>query len=56
VWGSSPRAGRPFIGRRQGGGGRVPSMAGIEGAPMLPVEGASYWKIEKGRGHRLMGK
>jgi hypothetical protein len=29
-------AGQPFIGRRQGGGGRVPSMAGVEGVSMLP--------------------
>jgi hypothetical protein len=36
VWGSSPRAGRPFIGRRRGGGGRVPSMVGVEGASMPP--------------------
>jgi hypothetical protein len=35
VWGSSPGAGQPFIGRRQGGGGRVPSMASIEGALIL---------------------
>jgi hypothetical protein len=29
-------AGQPFIGRRQGGGGRVPSMASVEGVSMLP--------------------
>jgi hypothetical protein len=28
--------GRPFIGRRRGWGGWVPSMVGIEGALMLP--------------------
>jgi hypothetical protein len=36
VWESSPRAERPFIGRRRGGGGRVPSMAGVEEASMPP--------------------
>jgi hypothetical protein len=35
VWGYSLRVGQPFIGRRRGGGGRVPSMAGVEGASML---------------------
>jgi hypothetical protein len=34
--GSSPRVGRPFIWRRRGGGGQVPSMAGVEGPSMLP--------------------
>jgi hypothetical protein len=28
--------GRPFIGRRRGGGGRVPSVAGVEEASMPP--------------------
>jgi hypothetical protein len=56
VWGSSPRVGRPFIGRRGGGGGRVPSMAGVDGASMLPVDGADYWRIEEGRGHHLAGE
>jgi hypothetical protein len=28
--------GLPFIGQRRGGGGRVPSMAGVEGVSMLP--------------------
>jgi hypothetical protein len=37
MWGSSPRVGRPFIGRRRGGRGRVPLMAGVEGASMLRV-------------------
>jgi hypothetical protein len=50
--GSSPRAGRPFIGWRCGGGGQVPSMASIEAASMLHVEGAGYRRIEEGRGHR----
>jgi hypothetical protein len=36
VWESSPRAGQAFIGRRRGGGGRAPSMAGVEGASMAP--------------------
>jgi hypothetical protein len=35
VWGSSPGAGWPFIGQRRGGGGRVPSMTGVEGVLML---------------------
>jgi hypothetical protein len=37
VCGSSSGAGRSFIGRWRGGGGRVPSMVGVEGALMLPV-------------------
>jgi hypothetical protein len=42
VWESSPRVGQAFIGRRRGGGGRAPSMAGVEGASMAPVEGTGY--------------
>jgi hypothetical protein len=36
MWVSSPRAGQPFIWRRRGRGGRVPSMAGVEEASMPP--------------------
>jgi hypothetical protein len=36
VSGSSPGAGRPFVGRKRGRGGRVPSMDDVEGASMLP--------------------
>jgi hypothetical protein len=56
VWGSSPRARQPFIGRRRGEGGRVPSIAGVEGASM-PLD----WRhrlpgIEEGEGRSLMFK
>jgi hypothetical protein len=55
-WESSPRAGRPFIGRRRGEGGRVPSMAGVEGASMPPDSRRWLPGIEEEEGCCLMGK
>jgi hypothetical protein len=40
--GKFTEGGQAFIGQRRGGGGRAPSMAGVDRASMAPVEGAGY--------------
>jgi hypothetical protein len=42
--------GQPLIGWRRGGGGRVPSMAGVEGASMPRIEGTGYRGLKRGKG------